>query len=262
MLKRRLIPVLFLREGWIVRSELFTNHQIIGDPVGHVERMVDWNVDELIVIDISSGSAGFQHQRHDLKNKPVERLDDFIKLIATKCRIPLTFGGGIKSLDDVAKIINCGADKVSINTLFFGDSRIISKAATRFGSQALVLSVDYRCIDGEYFVYKHKGSKNSKRLLQDVLRIAEDLGVGEVLMNSIDRDGKAQGYDIKATELATSSCSLPIITCGGAGHNIHFFECFSKTNASAIAAGNIFHFSENAYPRSKEYLRRKGVPLR
>lgn len=262
MLKKRLIPVLFLKGGWIVRSEGFKQHQIIGDPVGHVERMVDWNVDELVVIDIDSGATSFQHHRQDLKNKPVEKLEDFIQLISTKCRIPLTFGGGVSSIEDIAKIINCGADKVVLNRLFHNDSSVITKAAKFFGSQALVLSVDYKFINDDYYVFTHHGKINTNKSLSSVLQIAEAIGVGEILMNSIERDGSGLGLDLVATEQAMTSCSMPIITCGGAGVQMHFSECFAKTDVNAIAAGNIFHFSENAYPRAKEYLQRKGVPTR
>lgn len=262
MLKKRLIPVLFLKGGWIVRSESFKQHQIIGDPVGHVERMVDWNVDELVVINISSGADGFQHQRPDLKNKPVKNLGDFIQLISSNCGIPLTFGGGVYSIEDIAKIISCGADKVLVNKMFHDHPEKIIEAAKRFGSQAIVLSVDYKFVDDDYFVFTHHGKLNSGKSLSSVLQMAEDNGIGEVLINSIENDGCAKGYDLLATEKAMESCSRPIITCGGAGHQMHFSECFTKTNVNAIAAGNIFHFSENAYPRAKEYLQRKGIPVR
>lgn len=263
MLKRRLIPVLFLKDGWMVRSESFKIHQFIGNPILHVERMVQWEVDELIVINISSSDNDkFQHDRHDYQDQCVTDLYTFISRIAQECRIPLTFGGKIRNFEQVKRVLHSGADKVSINTLLFEKPMTVSDCIKSFGSQAIVGSVDYKNIDGEPFVFRNFGTTNTEIPLFDWLKKIEDLGVGEVLLNSVDRDGKANGYDINIISLASEILEIPVIACGGAGSQKHFLNCFSDTRASGVAAGNIFHFTENAYPRAKEYLAKFNVNIR
>jgi cyclase len=263
MLKRRLIPVLFLKDGWMVRSENFKIHQFIGSPILHVERMVQWDVDELIVLNISSsGTDQFQHDRHDYRGQCVTDLYTFISRIAQECRIPLTFGGKIRSFEQVQHVLHRGADKVSINTLLFENPTIVSDCIKSFGSQAIVGSVDYKVIDGEPIVFRDHGNINTNIPLFDWLKSIEELGVGEVLLNSVQKDGKANGYDIDTISKASDTLEIPLIACGGAGLQKHFLNCFSDTRASGVAAGNIFHFTENAYPRAKDYLAKHDVNIR
>lgn len=255
MYKRRLIPVLFLKDSWMVRSETFSFHQALGDPVTHVRRMVDWDVDELIVIDIGEGEMTFEHARSDFRNKPVRTLTDFIQLIAVECHIPLTFGGRIRSLDDVKVRIQNGADKVALNTALIDSPDLITGAAHHFGSQAIVASIDYRVVDGAPCVFADHGRRDARIDPVTLARRAEELGAGEVLLNAIERDGMACGYDLETIDAVAQAVRIPVIACGGAGMNGHFLKCYNGTAASAVAAGNIFHFKENAYPNAKRFLR-------
>jgi cyclase len=263
MLKRRLIPVLFLRHGWIVRSENFKTHQVIGDPVRHVERMVQWDVDELIVLDISSGtSTEFRHNRDDYRSHGVDDLFEFIGMIANECRIPLTFGGRLRTFEDIGRVIATGADKVSINTAALNEISFVTGCATRFGRQAIVVSIDYRMIGGVPVTCRRHGTDVTEHNVVDWARMVESAGAGEILLNSIDRDGTARGFDLATTQAVADAVDLPVISCGGAGHQSHFQQCFEETGASAVAAGNIFHFTENAYPWAKVYLRRLRDDIR
>ena len=262
MLKRRLIPILYLLDGWMVRSQEFTEHQYIGDPVLHVERMVDWDVDELVVLDIGRGGMSFEHHRQDYRHKPVQTLFDFILGISVECRIPLTVGGRIRSVDDVRARIQNGADKVSVNALLADDPEIVYQAARKFGSQAIVASVDFRVVDGSPQVFLDHGTKDSGAGPTQWAHRAQELGAGEILLNAIDRDGMARGYDLETIEAVAGAVDIPVIACGGAGHQRHFLECFEQTRAQAVAAGNIFHFTENAYPRAKRFLAEKRGDIR
>lgn len=255
MFKRRLIPVLFLKDGWMVRSQTFSIHQVIGDPVGHVRRMVQWDVDELIVLDIGAHESTFTHLRSDYRNKPVHTVAEFINLIAAECSIPLTFGGRIRSIEDIQLRIQNGADKVVLNSMLFDSPDLVTEAAYRFGSQAIVASIDYRTENGRPMVFTRWGKDAVGVDAAAWARRAVDLGVGEIFLNSIERDGTARGYDFDATNCVAAAVRAPIITCGGAGVQNHFLKCFQNTAASAIAAGNIFHFTENAYPNAKVFLR-------
>lgn len=261
MYKRRLIAVLFLKDGWMVRSQDFHEYQIIGDAVTHVERMREWDVDELVVLDIGQGPSTFAHHRADYRTKPVDTLLDFIELIAVQCHMPLTFGGRIRSFEDIRLRIQNGADKVSVNTLLHEQPEIVRHAAQAFGRQALVGSIDYRIIDGTATVFA--GGRNSiGQDPADWARHAADLGCGEILLNAMDRDGTGRGYDLETIERVACAVEIPVIACGGAGHQRNFLDIYQKTSASAAAAGNIFHFKENAYPLAKQFLKRHLPDIR
>jgi cyclase len=263
MLKRRLIPILFLQHGWMVRSEGFGIHQVIGNPVVHVERMVQWDVDELIVIDISQGEdTVFEHARSDYRRPAAGDLLGFIRMIAGECRIPLTFGGRLRSFDDVKLRIQNGADKVTLNAMLFDSPATVTKIAKSFGAQAVVASIDYRVVDGATRVFRDHATHDTGLDAVAAARLAERAGAGEILLNAIDRDGAAGGYDLATIGAVVDAVRIPVICCGGAGHQRHFLECFERTAASAVAAGNIFHFTENAYPRAKQFLRAKGQAVR
>jgi cyclase len=254
MYKRRLIPVLFLKDGWMVRSENFSLHQFLGDPVHHVRRMVNWDVDELIIINIGKDD-NIEHHRSDYLNKPVNNLIELLNILAFECNIPLTFGGNINSLDDIISRIRNGADKVTLNRMLLEKSNIVSEAVNILGSQAIIASIDYRIVDEQAYVFSHNGKKNTGIQLDNFVKKSRDLGVGEIFLNCIDRDGCANGYDIDTIEKISSLIDIPVIACGGAGMNNHFLKCFERTNNNvALAAGNFFHFKENAYPNVKQYL--------
>lgn len=255
MLKRRLIPVLFLQNGLMVRSEGFVEHQVIGHPVSHVERLVQWDVDELIILDISRTKDAYAIRRDDHKLKGSENLLQFIGKIAETCGVPLSFGGQVRTEEDVRTRIFYGADKVIMNTVMSESPEVIDRCAHIFGSQAIVVSIDYRIVDRRASVFTHYGSTDTGITPGDWARCAESLGAGEIFLNAVDRDGAARGYDIDTINAVVEAVEIPVIACGGAGHVSHFRKCFTETEASAVAAGNIFHFTENAYPRAKTNLR-------
>ncbi len=246
----------------MVRSEDFSIHQIIGDPLIHVERLVEWDVDELIILDITSSDSSFDHARADYKNKPVNNLLEFINRIATECCIPLSFGGRIRNLSDIEIRIMNGADKVCLNQALFDAPNLVGEAARRFGSQAIVASIDYRIVDDAPIVFSRSGEMNTEIPVAEWAIAAESEGAGEILLNAIDRDGKACGYDTQTVEDIVSRVAIPVIACGGAGHQQHFLDCYENTGPSAVAAGNILHFTEIAYPRAKTFLKTKRHDIR
>ncbi len=240
----------------MVRSQGFSIHQTIGDPAHHVRRMMDWNVDELIVLDIGDEEMKFEHHRTDYKHKPVSTITEFINLIAVELCIPLTFGGRIRNLDQISHLIRNGADKVAVNTALKENPEMISQAAHIFGSQAIVASIDYKMLEGRPIAFVNRAETSTDEKASAWARYAESLGAGEILLNAIDRDGEARGYDLETVSAVADAVSIPVIACGGAGHQRHFRQIYDETPASAAAAGNIFHFKENAYPLAKEYLKR------
>lgn len=255
MHKRRLIAVLYLKDGWMVRSEDFSIHQYIGDPVAHVERMVQWDVDELIVLDIGEEESRFDHHRLDYRHAPVTTVLDFINRAGVQCSMPLTFGGRIRTLDDIALRILNGADKVTLNTALARTPDLVTQAARSFGSQAVVASIDYRIVKGRARVFTERGNLDTGLDAVSWAVRAQDLGAGEILLNAMDRDGMAGGFDLDTITAVAAAVTIPVIACGGAGRNEHFLDVLRHTPAMASAAGNIFHFKENAYPAAKTFLR-------
>ena len=254
MLKKRLIPVLYIKNGLIVRSEGFSYHQNIGNVVTEAKRYNEWNVDELIYIDISREKY-YDLRRDDLFIKSSDSIDGIISQISEVCFMPLTFGGGIRKIDDVDYRIKNGADKITLNTGAFENPKLITQVAEKYGSQAVVISIDYRIIDDQPIVFTNFGQINTGKSVFKWIKESEDLGAGEIFLNSIDRDGRANGYDIETIGKVVASTKLPVIACGGAGSPEDFVDLAKKTGVSAIAAGNIFHFTELTYPRAKILLK-------
>lgn len=261
MIKRRLIPVLYIKNGLIVQSEGFSYHHIIGNVVSEAKRYNSWNVDELIYIDISR-EKNYDLRRDDYNINAYNSIGAIISEISKVCFMPLTFGGGIRTIDDISFRIQNGADKVTLNTGVFENPKLITQAAEKYGSQAVVISMDYRIIDGQPIVFTNFGQKNTDKTVYNWVKECENLGAGEIFLNSIDRDGKANGYDIETISKVITSAKLPVIACGGAGSPENFVELAKKTDVSAIAAGNIFHFTELSYPRTKILLKKEGLNFR
>lgn len=246
----------------MVRSELFKIHQVIGNPFVHVERMVQWDVDELLVIDISTENEKFDFARDDYRHTGANDILSFIRKASTECRIPLTFGGRIRNLEDIRLRIQNGADKITLNTALAETPDLVGVAARTFGRQAIIAGIDFKITDDGPMAYTHHGTQSTGMSAVDWARRAVDLGAGEIFLNDISRDGKAQGYDLETIASVVDGVDVPVIACGGAGHQSHFLKCFSETDASGVAAGNIFHFTENAYPRAKDFLRKKRDDIR
>jgi len=263
MYKKRIIPVLLLKSGLIVRSEIFKYHQIIGDPTTQLRRYNKWQVDELIYIDISQDSD-YDVRRSDASIATAGKMSllDIIEEIAKSCFMPLTFGGRIRTLEDVRARLERGADKVCINTMAHDSPAFVSEASRRFGSQCIVVSIDVlRHASGEHEVFRGGREGTGKSPVAWALEV-ERLGAGEILLNSIDRDGTAKGYDIELVRDVAASVRVPVIALGGVGHWRHMQACLTSTRASAVAAANKFHFTEMSYRQAKDYLLKSGAEAR
>jgi len=261
MVKKRIIPVILLRNGVIVQSRMFKRHQPIGTPTAAVERFSSWESDELIYLDISS-TGSYDLNRNDLNHPEFSSISEIVKLVSKKCLMPLTFGGGIRTMEDVEQRIKNGADKISLNTMAIDQPSFISEVARRFGSQAVVISVDVKKEEtGDYLVYKRGKEKTNLDPISFSKR-CENLGAGEILLNAIHKDGTGTGFDIDLIRQVAAAVEIPVIAMGGAGSWDHFDEVLSMTKASAVAAANIFQHSENSVYNCKKNLFAKGLPVR
>jgi imidazole glycerol-phosphate synthase subunit HisF len=262
VLKTRLIPCLLLKNGLLVRSEEFTFHQIVGNPISQVDRFSSWSVDELIYIDITrEGEHDMRRDDHKIKVK--RDLVDIIEDVSRSCFMPLTFGGGIRTLDDIRARLAHGADKVTINTMAFEHPGFITDAARLFGSQAIVVSVDARRHgENEWEVFTHWGRHATGRSVESWVREVERCGAGEIFLNSIDRDGMGNGYDLELVKTVTAATRIPVIACGGVGKFQHLAEGALVGGASAVCAANIFHYTEHSTIRAKNVLLEAGVDVR
>jgi cyclase len=262
MLKTRLIPCLLLKNGLLVRSEEFSFHQIVGNPVQQVERFNSWAVDELVYIDITR-EGEYDMRRDDHKVKGRASLLEIIEDVSRTCFMPLTFGGGIRTVEDIRARLAHGADKVTINTMAFEEPEFITDAAKLFGSQAIVVSVDARREgEGEWEVRTRWGKHATGRDVVSWVQEAERRGAGEIFLNSIDRDGMAEGYDIPLIRAVTGATRIPVIACGGVGRFEHLVAGAVEGGASAVSAANIFHFTEHSTLRAKKVLLDAGVDVR
>ena len=265
MLMPRLIPILFLKNGHLVRSEEFNIHQNIGNPLAQVDRYSSWNVDELIYIDITR-DGGYEYQRKDLggiDRNDTNYINGIIQVVAKKCFMPLTFGGGIRTLDDAHIRFELGADKITINTQALRHPDFISQLAKEFGSQAIVVSIDAKFLpNGSHAVFSEWGTIDEAISPDHWAHEVQERGAGEILINSIDRDGKASGYDLELVQSVVSATEVPVIACGGVGSYNDFNRVLEEAGASAAAAGNIFHFRELAYPLAKKHLKSSGLNVR
>jgi cyclase len=268
-----LIPVLLYKDGILVRSKSFNFHQSTGDPVEQVVRFTQWKSDELIYLDISRdnvydaglsmSTVGSTTSKRDHESYHTEDFASVVKAIAKQCNIPLTVGGKIRTLEDVHIRLKNGADKVSINTAAVERPEFITEISNRFGAQCVVASVDVR-FDSEsqtHEVFIANGKIATGLEPVDWCKQLEALGAGEILLQSIDRDGTAVGYDLELITRVSRAISIPVIVLGGVGNNQHFVEGL-QAGASAVAAANIFHFTEQSIIKTKEYLSSKGINVR
>jgi len=248
MLKHRVIPCVLLKDWQLVKSIGFDSFRTIGHPTSTARIYNARNVDELIVLDIDAS----------LENEEIniETITD----IAEECYMPLTIGGGIKSIDDIYKVLNAGADKIAINTIALENLDFIKKASSIFGSQCIVCSIDVKIIDGIYKVYtKSKGILEIDPL--DLAKQYEKYGAGEILLTSIDKEGSTNGYDIELIKLFKNQLEIPIILNGGMGKPEHAVKAI-QNGADAIAAAYIFHFSQYTPDDIKEEMRKLDICIR
>jgi len=261
MLKKRLIPIILIKNGLLVQSKNFQFHQQLGHPIETVRRLSEWCSDEIIYLDITRDN-NYYTGREDHKYKNFDSFLSIIKELAKITFMPITLGGKIKNLYDVEQRFKYGADKVCLNSAPYKDLKIIYQIAKEFGSQALVISVDVRLIGNEYVIFHENGNLKSKYKLKEWLKIIRDNGAGEVLIKSMDRDGQKRGQDLNLIKIVDKECKIPVITAGGTGKWEDFCEVFNETNVSAVAASNIFHHSDQSMYDAKKYLYKKKFSVR
>ncbi len=253
MLTKRVIPVVLLRNGVVVQSKGFKRYQVLGNPTSIVSRLSNWYSDELIYLDISR-EAVYDLRRDDLNYDNRGSILDILQDISKKCFMPLTFGGGIRTLDHIYDRLSRGADKVSINSQAHFEPELITEAAQRFGSQCIVVSIDYRLNDsGKRCVHVDGGRVSTGIDPLEYAYTAQERGAGEVLLNSIDRDGAGTGYDLELITEVVKKLRIPVIALGGVGNWDHLAQGL-QAGASAVAAANIFSHSENSVYNAKKHL--------
>lgn len=250
MLKKRIIPCLDIKEGRAVKGVNFTRLRDAGNPVELAEKYIAEGADELVFLDIT---ATLEKRR---------TLIEMVEKIAEAINIPFTVGGGINTVEDAAAVIKAGADKVSVNSAAVKKPELIADLAARFGSQCVVVAVDIRNINGTRKVYINSGKTETCWEAAAWVKKAEELGAGEVLLTSMDKDGTTSGFDIEGIQYVSNAVNIPVIASGGAGEKRHFSEVFSETKASGGLAASIFHFGEISIHSLKNYLKEHKIPIR
>ena len=250
MLKNRIIPCLDVKNGRVVKGINFVDLQDAGDPVEQAKIYSDGGADEICFLDITAS------------NENRDTIYHVVKETSKKCFVPLTVGGGVRSVDDINKLLNCGADKVSINTAAVQDSNVVLESSKKFGSQCIVVSIDAKKNGDKWDVYTHGGRNNSGLDALAFAKKMEDNGAGELLVTSMDRDGTQIGYDIDLMKKISSMVNIPLIASGGVGNLDHLAEGIKEGNASAVLAASIFHYGMHSVIEAKEYLNSKGIPVR
>ena len=251
MLTKRIIPCLDIKDGRTVKGVNFEQLRDAGDPIELGAMYAQQGADELVFLDITATIE---------KRKT---LSELVNKIAHRINIPFTVGGGIKTEEDVSVLLQNGADKISINTAAYLDPSIITRFAKNFGSQCVVLAIDTQLeADGNWYVYLNGGRQKTATLTTEWAKKAVDLGVGEILLTSMNHDGTKQGFALDITANLSSNLSVPIIASGGGGTSEHFYDVFTTGKADAALAASIFHYKELAIPDLKNYLVNKGLPIR
>ena len=251
MLKIRIIPCLDVKNGRIVKGVNFKNLKDAGDPVLTAQVYDELGADEICFLDIAA----------TLENRDVTL--DLVRKTSEKCFIPITVGGGIRTIEDIRHLLLNGADKVSFNSAAIRDPDIISTAANKFGSQCIVVAIDAKKTKNDKWeIFSHGGTKETGIEAISFAKDMQERGAGEILLTSMDKDGTKDGYDIELTKLISDSLDIPVIASGGAGKLEHFKSVLEKGKASAILAASIFHFGEISIKQVKSYLKSEGIPVR
>lgn len=251
MLAKRIIPCLDVRDGRVVKGVNFVNIRDAGDPVELARFYSDQGADEIVFLDITATSDGRA------------TVADVVERTAEQVFVPLTVGGGIRTLEDFRQLLRAGVDKISVNSAAVKDPGLISRAAERFGSQCVVLAIDARRRpEGSYEVVVAGGRTPTGLDAVEWARRGEALGAGEILLTSMDADGTKAGFDLEMTRAVTQAVSIPVIASGGCGSLEHFAQVFAETDCDAALAASLFHFGELTVPQVKEYLRKRKIPVR
>lgn len=262
MKKHRVIPVLLLRNGFLVQSKQFKRYQNLGNPVTAVKRLSEWGSDELIYLDISRDDT-YDMRRDDLGHANRNSVFEIIEDVSKNAFMPITFGGRIRTMHDIERRLALGADKIAINTKALDEPDFISAAAREFGAQCIVVSIDVRLEEDGVHRVRRDGNREATGLTAvDWARRVEQLGAGEILLNSIDRDGMKTGYDLPLLDAVSRAVRIPVIGCGGVGEWAHLVEGLQHTAVDAVAAANIFHYSDQSVYLARQHLFEAGVNVR
>lgn len=254
MLTKRIIPCLDVHDGRVVKGVNFVNLRDAGDPVDIAKRYEEEGADELVFLDITAS-----HEKRDIIVDIVQRTADVIFM-------PLTVGGGIRTLEDIRNLLNAGCDKVSINSSAVTDPDFVREAALRFGSQCIVVNIDPKRVynDGVEFWDVHINGGRVPTGLEAVewAQKVEELGAGEIVLTCMDADGTQDGYDIEITRAVSEAVTIPVVASGGAGTNEHLYEALTEGKADAVLAASIYHYGKYTIDESKHYLAERDVPVR
>jgi cyclase len=250
MLKKRIIPCLDIKDGTTVKGINFEGLRNAGNPIELAKKYENEGADELVFLDITA---------------TIEERKTFVELvkdIAKELSIPFTVGGGISTIEDVRKLLEAGADKISINSSAVKNPQLISDLAKEFGSQCIVVAIDTKCINGSDWVHIKGGREKTDLKTLDWAKKAEQLGAGEILLTSMDGDGTKNGFDLRITKLISENVNVPVIASGGAGNMGDFENVFNKTKATGALAASIFHFGEINIDDLKQNLKQKKMAIR
>lgn len=250
MLKRRIIPIQLLLNGRLVKSKRFADWRDVGDPVKSSAVYNSQYADELIFLNIARNQDS------------VKLLADLIQKVAEECFMPLAIGGGIRTFDDAAFLIQNGADKVVINSAAYTDHELLSRISNRFGSQAVVVAIDAKRSGDGYITLSAGATQSESISLQEHIKVCETTGAGEFLIQSVDQDGTMEGFDLDLLNQACAVASVPVIGCGGSGQYNHLKEAFLETDVSALACGSLFNFSDSNPLRAKAFLSNYGLQFK
>jgi len=251
MLAKRIIPCLDVDRGRVVKGIKFKELRDAGDPVEVAKAYEEQGADELVFLDITASA----------EDRAI--MLDVVKRVAETVFMPFTVGGGVRTLQDIRTLLNAGADKVSINTAAVKNPNLIYEGAKRFGSQCIVVAIDAKKVaPGKWEVYIHGGRTATGIDAVEWAKKAEDLGAGEILLTSMDRDGTKSGYDVELTRAVAENVKIPVIASGGAGKKEHFYEAFMEGKADACLAASLFHFKELTIPQLKRFLKERSIHIR
>lgn len=251
MLAKRIIPCLDVKDGQTVKGVNFKNLKYAGDPIELAKKYSDEGADELVFLDITA--------TNEARNTTIK----MVEAVASQVFIPFTVGGGVRTVDDIRGLLRAGADKVALNSAAVKNPSVIKEASSEFGSQCIVIAIDAKRVDGDFYVFINAGQKNIGIKLLDWVKEVEELGAGEILLTSMDADGTQAGFDIEATKLAAQNVNIPVIASGGAGDNPeHFKDVFEQAQADAALAASIFHYNKLPIKDLKFYLGQNDIAVR
>ncbi len=250
MLTKRIVPCLDVKDGKTVKGINFENIVDVGDPVALGRLYAEMGADELVFLDITA------------TNEKRKTLSELVTRVAREINIPFTVGGGIASVDDVKHLLACGADKISVNTVAVRNPQLIHDLASNFGSQCVVVAIDTKCVDGEWYVFLNGGRVATDIKALDWAKEAVALGAGEILLTSMNNDGTKAGFALDITRTISEAVNVPVIASGGAGTMEHFVDAFTEGKADAALAASIFHYKEIEIPVLKRYLSERGIDMR